>query len=370
MLYYLLYDVLRQLNPNFGPLRVFEYVSFRAVLAAITSMVISLALGPFMIEKLRVLKFGQEIREEGVRAHQAKRGTPTMGGVLMIVSIGMSTLLWSNLAEKYVWIVFFCLIFHGLIGFLDDYIKIKQKRNLGLTSKQKLVGQLVTALVLGLAIIFWGGYSTRLSVPFFKDFSPNIGWIPYLGFMIFLMVGYSNAVNLTDGLDGLASSTTFVVTSALGGLTFVTGFTAGAIYLGLSPNPAVWEVTIFCAAMAGACLGFLWFNAHPAEVFMGDVGSLALGGSIGCVAILIKQELLLTMLGGIYVIETLSVILQTSYYKMTKDPVTKIGKRIFKMTPIHHHFEELGWKETKIVFRFLILQFLFVLLGLATLKLR
>lgn len=370
MLYYLLYDVLRQLAPSFGPLRVFGEVSFRTALAAITALIISLAFGPFMIEKLRLFKFGQEIREEGMTTHRIKRGTPTMGGILIITAVTVSTLLWSNLSKLYVWVVLFSLISHGAIGFVDDYLKIKRKQNLGLQGRYKLLGQFLAGITIGLVLIFLGKYSTQLSVPFLKNFHPDLGVVVYLAFMLFILMGSSNAVNLTDGLDGLAISTTFVVSCALAGLTFVTGYVAAADYLGLTANQDVWEVTIFCASLAGASLGFLWFNAPPAEVFMGDVGSLAIGGCIGCIAILIKQELLLGVIGGVFVIETLSVILQTSYYKMTKDPVTGIGKRIFKMSPLHHHFEMLGWKEPKIVFRFLIIQFLFVLLGLATLKLR
>lgn len=370
MLYYLLYHVLRELHPSFGALRVFGEVSFRAALAAITALIISLAFGPLMIEKLRILKFGQEIREEGMTTHRIKRGTPTMGGILIITAVAGATLLWANLSNLYVWVVLFALLSHGAIGFVDDFLKIKKKHNMGLQGRYKLIGQFGSEVIIGLVLLFGAHYSTQLSVPFFKDFRPELGWVLYLAFMIIVMTGSSNAVNLTDGLDGLAISTTFVVASALAGLTFVTGYTDAATYLGLTANPEAWEITIFCAALAGASLGFLWFNAPPAEVFMGDVGSLAIGGAIGCIAILIKQELLLVVIGGIFVIEALSVIMQTTYYKMTKDPQTGIGKRIFKMSPIHHHFELLGWKESKIVFRFLILQFLFVLLGLATLKLR
>jgi phospho-N-acetylmuramoyl-pentapeptide-transferase len=339
-------------------------------LAAITALIICLALGPAMIRWLRRLKYGQEIREEGVKAHQAKKGTPTMGGTLIIVGIGAATLLWADLRNLHVWVALFALLAHGAIGFLDDYLKIAKKRSLGLQGRWKIVGQVTTALIVGATLIFLGDYQTTLSVPFFKTFRPDLGAVLYIGFMLVVMTGSSNAVNLTDGLDGLAISTTFVVALTLAGFTFVTGYEAAAQYLGLIANPEVWETTIFCTALAGASLGFLWFNAPPAEVFMGDVGSLAIGGGIGCVAVIIKQELLLIVIGGVFVIEALSVMVQVAYYKMTKDPKTGIGKRIFRMSPLHHHFEEIGWKEPKIVFRFLILQIFFVLLSLATLKLR
>ncbi len=370
MLYYLLYEVLHLKYQVFGPFRVFGYPSFRALLAAMTATLICLLLGAPMIAWLRRLKYGQEIREEGVKAHQAKKGTPTMGGVLIITGIVAGTLLWADLGNLYVWVVMFSLLAHGAIGFLDDYLKIAKRQNLGLQGRWKLLGQVTTALVIGGVLIGFGDYTTRLGVPFFKDFQPDLTPWLYLPFMLLVMTGSSNAVNLTDGLDGLAISTTFVVALTLTLLCYVTGLTELALYLNLPPSPPALEVTVFCAALAGASLGFLWFNAPPAEVFMGDVGSLAIGGCIGCVAIVIKQELLLVILGGVFVIETLSVILQVSYYKLTKDPQTGIGKRIFKMSPLHHHFELTGWKESKIVFRFLIVQIFFALVALATLKLR
>ncbi len=369
MLYYLLYEVLHLQYQALGPLRVFGYPSFRALLAAMTATLICLLLGRPMIAWLRRLKYGQEIREEGVKAHQAKKGTPTMGGVLIITGIISGTLLWADLSNPFVWVALLALLAHGAIGFLDDYLKIAKRQNLGLQGRWKLLGQGATALVIG-GILIGGDYATRLSVPFFKDFQPDLTPWLYIPFMMLVMTGSSNAVNLTDGLDGLAISTTFVVAFALTLLCYVTGLPELAQYLNLPPQPKALEVTVFCAALAGASLGFLWFNAPPAEVFMGDVGSLAIGGCIGCVAIIIKQEFLLIILGGVFVIETLSVMLQVSYYKLTKDPQTGIGKRIFKMSPLHHHFELTGWKESKIVFRFLIAQIFFALLALATLKLR
>ncbi len=370
MLYYVLYKVLYLKYQAGGPLRVFGYPSFRAILAALTATMLCLLLGKPMIAWLRRLKYGQEIREEGVKAHQAKRGTPTMGGLLIITGVLVGTLLWADLGNLFVWVVLFALLAHGAIGFLDDYLKIAKRQNLGLQGRWKLLGQVTTALIIGGVLVGVGDYTTRLSVPFFKDFQPDLTPWLYLPFMLLVMTGSSNAVNLTDGLDGLAISTTFVVAFALTLLCYVTGLSELAQYLNLPPQPKSLEVTIFCAALAGASLGFLWFNAPPAEVFMGDVGSLAIGGCIGCVAILIKQEFLLILLGGVFVMETLSVILQVSYYKLTKDPQTGIGKRIFKMSPLHHHFELTGWKESKIVFRFLIVQIFFALLALATLKLR
>lgn len=369
MLYYLLFEILHK-GSGIGPLRVFGAPTFRATLAAMTSLIICLLVGRPMIKWLHRLKYGQEIREEGVKSHQAKKGTPTMGGVLIITAVTLATLLWADLRSLYVWVVIIAFLGNGLVGFLDDYLKIAKKHNLGLEGRWKLLGQVATGLAAGILLIWAGGYPTEISVPFFKLFRPDIGGILYLGILVFWMTGFSNAVNLTDGLDGLAISTTFVVSLVLAGITFATGYAVAAEYIGLNADPKVLEVTLFCAAMAGASLGFLWFNAPPAEVFMGDVGSLAIGGSLGCVAVVIKQEMLLVIIGGVFVVETLSVMMQVTYYKMTKDPVTGIGKRIFKMSPLHHHFELVGWKESKIVFRFLIVQIFFALLALATLKLR
>ncbi len=369
VLYYLLFEILHK-SSGIGPLRVFGSPVFRAALAAMTSLAVCLLVGRPMIAWLRRLKYGQEIREEGVKSHQAKKGTPTMGGVLIVTAVAISTLLWADLRSIYVWVVLVAFLGNGLVGFLDDYLKIAKKQNLGLEGRWKLLGQIVTGLVAGGLLIYAGHYPTELSVPFFKLFRPDVGGLVYLGILVFWTTGFSNAVNLTDGLDGLAISTTFVVSLVLAGITFGTGYVLAAQYIGLIPDPNVLEVTMFCAALAGASLGFLWYNAPPAEVFMGDVGSLAIGGSLGCVAVVIKQELLLVIIGGVFVIETLSVMMQVSYYKMTKNPVTGIGKRIFRMSPLHHHFEEVGWKESKIVFRFLIVQIFFALLALATLKLR
>jgi len=351
-------------------LRVFDYVSFRTAWAAITALGISLVFGPRMIRLLREFQIGQHIREEGPRSHAAKRGTPTMGGVLILLAVAISTLLWSDLSVAYVWIAVVTTLLYGAIGFADDYLKVKRRHNLGLTGRQKLLFQFLVALAFGLALNYLTTYTTRLSVPFFKAFNPEVWWpIYFLAFAPVVVVGFSNAVNLTDGLDGLAISVTMVTAAALTGFTYVSGHLRFAEYLGLEHNPGIHELTIFCAALTGASLGFLWFNAPPAEVFMGDVGALGIGGAIGAIAVMIKQEFLLVMIGGVFVIEALSVILQVASFKI-------FHRRIFKMTPIHHHFELLyppevsRRMEPKLVFRFLIIAILFALLSLSTLKLR
>jgi len=350
--------------------RVFEQVTFRTAWAAITALAISLFFGKKTIELLKRFQIGQQIREEGPRSHESKRGTPTMGGILIVSSIVISTLLWSDLSVAYVWIAVGTVLAYGAIGFADDYLKVKRRHNLGLTGRQKLVLQFVAAFAFGASLKLFTTYTTKLSVPFFKAFEPEVWWPVYLlVFSALVVVGFSNAVNLTDGLDGLAISITMVTGAALTGFTYVSGHARFAEYLGLAHNPGISELTIFCAAMTGASLGFLWFNAPPAEVFMGDVGALAIGGAIGAIAVMIKQEFLLTMIGGVFVIEAVSVILQVSSFKL-------FHRRIFKMTPIHHHFElmyppEISRRmEPKIVFRFLIIAILFALLSLSTLKLR
>ena len=351
-------------------LRVFDYVTFRAAWAAITALAISLIFGPRMIRLLKQFQIGQQIREEGPRTHEAKRGTPTMGGVLILLSVVISTLLWSALSVAYVWIAVVITLLYGAIGFADDYLKVKRRHNLGLTARQKLLLQFIFAFAFGLALNYLTTYSTRLSLPFFKSFNPAIWWPVYLlVFAPLVVAGFSNAVNLTDGLDGLAISVTMVTAAALTGFTYVSGHARFADYLGLEHNPGIQELTVFCAALTGASLGFLWFNAPPAEVFMGDVGALGIGGAIGGVAVMIKQEFLMVMIGGVFVMEALSVILQVFSFKV-------FHRRIFKMTPIHHHFElmyppEISRRmEPKLVFRFLIIAILFALLSLSTLKLR
>ncbi len=377
MLYWLLFE---KLQPVFGPFRLFGYVTFRTAFALITALLISLLLGPWMIRKLREMSVGQFIREDGPQSHQTKAGTPTMGGLLIVISILVPTLLWANLRNIYVWIAMGSLVGFGAIGFYDDYTKIRKMRNLGLTAKQKFALQVLVAMAIGFALLLMnakGQYITAMNVPFFKSFRPDLiidplahnpwtfalAFAPFYIFMILVLVGSTNAVNLTDGLDGLAIGLMIIASSAMTALCYLAGHREFATYLELQRVPGSSELTIFCATMIGASLGFLWYNAHPAEVFMGDVGSLALGGSMGTVAVLIKQELLLPFIGGVYVMELLSVVLQVGSYKLR-------GKRIFKMAPIHHHFELLGWKESKVIARFWIMGLIMALFALATLKLR
>ncbi len=378
MLYWLLYQKLFPYAPVF---RIFRYVTFRCAFASMTAMLIGLLIGPFVIERLRRFQIGQFIREDGPQTHQKKGGTPTMGGVLICISILVPTLLWANLTNPYIWLVMFSTVAFGAIGFADDYIKVVRKRNLGLTSWQKLALQFIASGVIAVALLVMRGehaYSTRLMVPFIKRFRPDLiigsllsyphlwplAFLPFVVFVMLVITGSSNAVNLTDGLDGLAIGCTIIAAGALTVLTYVSGHVVFADYLELQRMPMVSELTIFCGAMVGASIGFLWYNAHPAEVFMGDVGSLALGGVIGTVAVIIKQELLLPFIGGVFVLEILSVILQVGSYKLRN------GKRIFKMAPLHHHFELMGWSESKVITRFWIAALVFALFALTTLKLR
>ena len=383
MLYYLLYQVIfQEYGRNsesyiFKGLNVIQYVTFRTAWATITALLISLLFGGKVIKKLRELNIGQEIREELSYEHQAKKGTPTMGGILILGSVFLSTILWARLDSLYLWLALGATTAFGLIGFFDDYIKIVKKRSLGLTGWQKILGQLLTALIVWGCLYYFANYPWNLSIPFFKqtaisNFNDAVTWIyavPYLIFIIFVLLGSSNAVNLTDGMDGLASSVTFIAMSALTALTYVSSDARWSSYLDITHKPEAAELTVFCGAMVGASLGFLWHNAPPAEVFMGDVGSLAIGGALGTVAILTKQEFLLPFIGGVFIIEAASVMLQVSYFKFTKRTAGK-GKRIFLQAPLHHHFQLLGWKEPKIVFRFVIIAILFALLSLSTLKLR
>jgi len=377
MLYWLFFE---KLFHAFTPFREFGYVTFRTACASLTALFVSLLLGPWLIAKLREFQIGQYIREDGPKSHMKKAGTPTMGGILIVISILVPTLLWANLRNPYVWIAIFGLVSFGAIGFWDDYAKIRRKQNLGLTVKQKFSLQVLAALIVGfflLTLHAQKAYSTNINVPFFKGFKPDLlidslihNWYTYplafvgfYAFMVLVIVGSSDAVNLTDGLDGLAIGLMIIASGAMTTLTYVTGHARFAEYLDLARLPGASELTIFCGSMVGASIGFLWYNAHPAEVFMGDVGSLALGGALGVVAVLIKQEILLLFIGGVYVIEALSVILQVASYKLRK-------KRIFKMAPIHHHFEALGWQESKIITRFWIAGLVMALFALTTLKLR
>jgi phospho-N-acetylmuramoyl-pentapeptide-transferase len=377
MLLYLFYHVLQ---PYFHALNVFRYITVRTALASLTALLITLALGPWVIQRLRELQIGQFIREEGPQSHQSKAGTPTMGGVLIVGSTVIPTLLWGDLENAYVWLAVFTMVVFGMVGFIDDYSKVVKKRNLGLTGKRKFFLQTVASCGVAVALLTLtasGIYSTQLSVPFFKNFHPDLVihsflskpyfvWVSYLPFLIFVaavIVGSSNAVNLTDGLDGLAIGCVVVAAGALTVLTYVTSFARFSEYLDIPHLPQVGELTIFCGALVGSSLGFLWYNAHPAEVFMGDVGSLALGGSIGMIAVAIKQEILLFFVGGVFVLEALSVILQVLSFRLT-------GKRIFRMAPMHHHFELGGWSESKTIVRFWIMALVFALFSLTTLKLR
>ncbi len=384
MIYYILYELLYTHFKDkewyvVKALNVFQYVTFRTAYASITALLILLVFGGRAIRALKRWNIGQQIREEGPQAHMAKRDTPTMGGLLIIASVLISTVLWARLSSLYIWIIVIATFAFGGVGLADDYLKLVKRRSLGLTGRQKLFFQFAIAFGVWLALFistryFETKYSWNLSVPFFKETAkPNgistIGSIPYLVLIVVVLLGSTNAVNLTDGLDGLAISVTFIAMSALTAFTYLSSDARWASYLDLTHRPEAAELTVFCGAMAGASLGFLWFNAPPAEVFMGDVGSLAIGGAIGTIAVLTKQEFILFMVGGVFVIEALSVMLQVSVFKMTKRS-TGTGHRVFRMTPLHHHFEIQGWKESKIVFRFLILAILFALLSLTTLKLR
>ena len=377
MLYWLLYQ---QLFPVFSPFRVFRYLTFRTAFASLTALFLCVVLGPWLIQRLREFQIGQYIRKEGPQAHQGKAGTPTMGGILIIISFLVPTLLWADLTNVYIWILIFATVSFGLIGFFDDYLKIRFRQNLGLRGKTKLFLQILTSFLVGIFLLLLtarGLYSTHLMVPFFKRFRPDLlihglmghpytyplAFLIFFVFVVLVVVGASNAVNLTDGLDGLATGLTIIAAGALTVLAYVTGHAVFARYLEIQFLPHVAEVTVFCGAMVGASLGFLWYNAHPAEIFMGDVGSLALGGAIGTVAVLIKQELLLLFIGGVFVAEALSVILQVGSFKLR-------GKRIFRMAPLHHHFELSGWMESKVIIRFWIAGLLLALFALTTLKLR
>ena len=363
----MLYSLLFALRDQVSVLNVTRYITFRTTVAALTALFLVLLLGPWMIERLRRLQIGQHIREEGPQAHQAKAGTPTMGGVLILLGILVPTLLWADLTNRNVQIVFLATLAFGAIGFADDYLKVVRKQNLGLSVRQKLAAQFAVGLAVGLTV-YWlaqaqpDEYSTRVVFPFFKQLVPDLGWL-YVVFAVLLLTLSSNAVNLTDGLDGLAIGATLVAAAAFTGLAYVSSHFVFSEYLNLIHRPEAGELTVFCGSMVGASMGFLWWNCYPAQVFMGDVGSLSLGGALGTVAILIKQELLLFLVGGLFMLEAFSVILQVGSFRLT-------GKRIFRMSPLHHHFELIGWKEPQIIIRFWIVALMFALLRLTTLKLR
>ncbi len=365
----MLYLLLPQLDDitYLGVLNVTRYITFRTAAASLTALAISLLLGPWMIRKLRDFQIGQVIRQEGPQSHRAKAGTPTMGGLLILTSALTPTLLWADLTNPYIWIAVLATTGFGLVGFLDDYLKIVRRSHHGLIPRYKMGGQILVALGVGIAVLVLADqnpplYNTRLIFPFFKNLIPDLG-LMYLPFAVFILVAWSNAVNLTDGLDGLAISTFGVAAAAFTALAYVTGHAVLADYLDLVRFSPAGELTIFCGALVGASLGFLWYNSYPADIFMGDVGSLALGGALATVSVLIKQELLLVIVGGVFVIEAASVVIQVASFKLT-------GKRVFKMSPLHHHFELIGWSEPKIIARFLILAIICALFSLTTLKLR
>jgi phospho-N-acetylmuramoyl-pentapeptide-transferase len=353
--------------PYLGFLNVTRYITFRTAAASLTALAISLILGPWLIRKLRDFQIGQVIRQEGPQSHRAKAGTPTMGGLLILAASIVPALLWADLSNPFIWIAMGATVGCGAVGFLDDYLKITRRSHHGLWPRYKMGGLLIVAAAVGLAVLLLSYenpplYNTRLIFPFFKNLIPDLG-IGYVLFAVLVLVCTTNAVNLTDGLDGLAISTFGVAAAAYTALAYVTGHAVLADYLLLVRFPPAGELTIFCGALVGASLGFLWYNSYPAEIFMGDVGSLGLGGAIGTVAILIKQELLLPIVGGVWVLEALSVVIQVTSFKLT-------GKRVFKMSPLHHHFELIGWSEPKVITRFLIVGVLFALFSLTTLKLR
>ena len=359
----MLYNLLYPLSAEYGFLNVFRYITFRSIWAMLTALILTIFIGPCFIEWLRRIKVGQYIQADGVAAHVSKAGTPTMGGLLMGFGVIVSVLLWADLSNHYVWLTLFVFVGFGLVGFLDDFSKLRKKQNKGFSARAKLVGQVLVALIAVMVLYHEPLYSTKLAFPFFKMLQPDLGWL-YVPFAIFVMVGSSNGVNLTDGLDGLAIGPSIVAGACFAVFVYVTGHVQLARYLQIVYMPGVGEVTVFCGALIGAGLGFLWFNAYPAQVFMGDVGSLSIGGVLGFIAVLAKQELVLVIVGGLFVVETLSVIIQVGYFKMSG------GKRFFKMAPLHHHFELKGIPESKIIIRFWILSILLALTALSTLKLR
>ncbi|AOZ51290.1 phospho-N-acetylmuramoyl-pentapeptide-transferase [Chromobacterium vaccinii] len=353
------------LGSHIRAFNVFNYTTLRAVMAALTSLAISLMMGPWVIRKLTELKVGQAVRNDGPQTHLVKAGTPTMGGSLILLAITITTLLWADLSNKYVWLLLAVMLGTGALGFYDDWRKVVYKDPKGVSAKFKMAWQSAIAIGAGVFLIATAKLpaSTELIVPFFKTVAYPLGAVGFCVLTYFVIVGTSNAVNLTDGLDGLAALPTVLVAAGLAIFAYVAGHAVFSKYLGLPFIPGAHEVVVFCAAMCGACLGFLWFNAYPAQVFMGDVGALALGAALGAVAVIVRQEIVLFLMGGLFVMEALSVMIQVTSFKLT-------GKRVFRMAPLHHHFELKGWKETQVVVRFWIVTMMLVLIGLSTLKLR
>jgi len=364
----LIYHLLYPLHTTFSSFNVFRYITFRTIYAAITALVICFILGPWMIRKLQSLQIGQPIREDGPDSHLSKKGTPTMGGVLIIFATVISTFLWANLTVNFIWMILMVTISFGLIGMADDIRKLTSRSSRGVPGKVRLAGEVAIALFISLILFYQPGFTSNITLPFFKTVLPDLGW-GYVLLSTFIIVGTANAVNLTDGLDGLAIMPVIMVGSALGVFAYVTGSVTFSKYLLFPHIPGVGELLIFCSAMAGAGLAFLWFNTHPAQVFMGDVGALALGGALGTIAVIVRQEIVLAIMGGIFVVEALSVMAQVAWFKFTKRRYGE-GRRLLKMAPLHHHFEKSGWKETQVVVRFWIITMLLCLIGLSTLKLR
>ena len=359
MLYHLLYP----LHTTISAFNVFRYITFRAIYASLTAFLICFVLGPWFIRTLRTMQVGQYIRDDGPEAHLKKAGTPTMGGTLIIFAIVMSTLLWANLTNFYIWILLGITLSYAAIGFIDDYLMQVKKRSKGLSARGKILLQALFALLVGILVCSRPDFNTQVTVPFFKNITPDLGW-GYVIFAVFVIVGTSNAVNLTDGLDGLAIGPVVIASVTYMIFAYVAGHIKIAKYLQINYVTGSGEVTIFCSAMAGAGIGFLWFNAYPAQMFMGDVGSLPLGGALGSIAVITKQEILLVIVGGLFVMEALSVIFQVGFFKVTK------GRRIFRMAPLHHHFELKGWAEPKVIVRFWIIAIALALVAMSTLKLR
>ncbi len=362
----MLYIILVPLKKLFIFFNVFRYITVRTALSGITALLITLVLGPWLIKFLRKHQFGETIRELGPKSHYAKKGTPSMGGILIIGGTVLSTLLWADLSNLYIWLATATMILFGALGLLDDYLKIKKNKPKGLIARYKLIFQIIFAASIAVVLFFiglQGDFNLHLTLPFFKKWTPYLGMI-YIPWIMLILVSSSNAVNLADGLDGLAIGLTLISASSFTALSYIAGHALWSEYLNILPVTQAAELTILCGALSGACLGFLWYNCHPAEIFMGDVGSLSLGGTLGIIAIMIKQEFLLFMVAGVFVLEALSVMIQVGTFKLTG------GKRVFKMTPLHHHFELIGWTEQKIVVRFWIVGIIFALFSLTTLKLR
>lgn len=359
MIYHLLYP----LHTTFSFFNVFRYITFRTIFASITALLICLVVGPWLIRKLQSLQIDQQIREDGPQSHLVKKGTPTMGGVLIIFAVVISTLLWANFSVKYVWLILLVTVGYGLIGFVDDYRKLNGKNSKGISGKTRLAAEILIAVFVSMILYLKPGFNSQITIPFFKTVLPNLGW-GYVLLSTFIIVGAANAVNLTDGLDGLAIGPAIICFATYVLFAYLAGNVKVASYLQITYVSGAGELAVFCGALVGAALGFLWFNAYPAEVFMGDVGSLSLGGALGTMAIITKQEILLAIVGGIFVVETFSVIFQVGYFKLTG------GKRIFRMAPLHHHFELKGWAEPKVIVRFWVISILLALMAISTLKLR